>query len=87
MAAKYLTIVGQLQQLVTSGRLDLYAQVKTISKIQSCSWTRTFGQTQKSMPMPLGLRTMQLHLELINLTTPSYKIKILTGHILYMVCP
>ena len=35
--------------------------------------------------MPLGLRIMQLGLELINLTIPSYLTKILIGHILYMV--
>ena len=31
--------------------------------------------------MPLGLRMMQLGLELINLTIPSYLIKVLMGHI------
>ena len=31
MAAKYLTMVGQLQWLVTLGRLDLHAQVATMS--------------------------------------------------------
>ena len=36
-------------------------------------------------PLPLGLRIMQLGLELINLTIPSYLTKILIGHILYMV--
>ena len=35
--------------------------------------------------MPLGLRTTQLGLELINLISPSYRIKISTGHTLYMV--
>ena len=35
--------------------------------------------------MPLGLRIMQLGLELINLTIPSYLIKILIGHLLYIV--
>ena len=35
--------------------------------------------------MPLGLRIMQLGLELINLTSPFYLIKILIGHTLYMV--
>ena len=35
--------------------------------------------------MPLGLRIMQLGLELINLTIPFYLIKILIGHTLYMV--
>ena len=35
--------------------------------------------------MPLGLRVLQLGLELIKLITPSYQIKILTGHTVYMV--
>ena len=35
--------------------------------------------------MPLGLGIMQFGFELINLITPSYQIKILTGHTLYMV--
>ena len=35
--------------------------------------------------MPLGLRIIQLGSEMINLITPSYQIKILTGHTLYMV--
>ena len=35
--------------------------------------------------MSLGLGIMQLGLELINLITPSYQIKILTGHTLFMV--
>ena len=74
MAAKYLAMVGQLQWLVTSGRFDIHAQVATI-------WTDSRGFT----PMPLGLRIMQLGLELINLTIPFYLIKILIGHILYMV--
>ena len=35
--------------------------------------------------MPLGLRIMQLGLELINLTIHFYLAKILIGHTLYMV--
>ena len=35
--------------------------------------------------MPLGLRTMQFGLELINLTIPFYLTKILIGPTLYMV--
>ena len=35
--------------------------------------------------MPLGLEIMQLGLELTNLITPSYQIKILTGHTLYIL--
>ena len=39
--------------------------------------------SKESMLMPLGLRIIQLGLELTNLTTPSYQSKILTGHTLY----
>ena len=35
MAAKYLTIVGQLQWVVTLGRFDLHAQVATMSRFSA----------------------------------------------------
>ena len=35
MAAKYLTMVGQLQWLVTLGRFDIHAQVVTMSRIRA----------------------------------------------------
>ena len=35
MATKYLTMVGQLQWLVTLGRFDLHAQVATMSRIRA----------------------------------------------------
>ena len=35
MAAKYLTMVGQLQWLVTLGRFDIHAQVGTMLKPKS----------------------------------------------------
>ena len=85
MAAKYLTMVGQLQWLVTLGRFDIRAQVATMSRFKAALgkdiWTDSRGFT----PMPLGLRIMQLGLEWISLTIPSYLTKILIGHILYMV--
>ena len=34
MAAKYLTMVGQLQWLVTLGRFDLHAHVATMSRFR-----------------------------------------------------
>ena len=85
MAAKYLTMVGQLQWLVTLVRFDIHAQVATMSRFRAALgkdiWTDLRGFTL----MPLGLRMMQLGLELINLTIPFYLIKILIGHTLYMV--
>ena len=35
MAAKYLTMVDQLQWLVTSGRFDLHAQVAAMSRFRA----------------------------------------------------
>ena len=77
-------MVGQLQWLVTLGRFDLHAQVACQGSellLDKDIWTDSKG----SNPIPLGLGIMQLGLELINLITPSYQIKILTGHTLYMV--
>ena len=86
MAAKYLTMVGQLQWLDTLGRFDIHSQVATLSKgselpLGKNIWTDSKGFT----PMPLGLRIKQLGSELDNLTIHSYLTKILTGHTLYMV--
>ena len=82
IAAKYLTMVGQLQCLDTLGRFDIHAQVATMSlPLGKDIWTDSRGFT----PMPLGLRIMQLGLELINMSIPFYLIKILIGHTLYKV--
>ena len=35
MAAKYLTMVGQIQWLVTLGRFDIHAQVATMSRFRA----------------------------------------------------
>ena len=35
MGAKYLTMVGQLQCLVTLGRFDIHAQVATMSRFRA----------------------------------------------------
>ena len=52
MAAKYLTMVGQLQWLVTLGRFDIHAQVATMSRFRAALgkdiWTDSRGFT----PMP-----------------------------------
>ena len=81
MATKYLTMVDKLQWLVTLGRFDIHAQVATMSRpLGQDRWTDSKGFT----PMPLGVRIIQLGLELINLTIPFYLIKIMIGHTLCM---
>ena len=83
MAAKYLTIVGQLQWLVTLGRFDIHAQVATMSRFRAAP--RQGHMDRLKRIYSYAIRTMQLDLELNNLTIPFYLSKILTGHTLYMV--
>ena len=85
MAAKYLTMVGQLQWLVTLGTFEFHAQVATMSRFRAAPRQGHMDRLKRLTPKPLGLRIMQLGLELINLTILFYLIKILIGHILYMV--
>ena len=85
MAAKYLTMVGQLQWLVTLGRFDLHAQVATISRFRAARRQEHMDRLKRIYSYAIRTRIMQLGLELINLITSSYQIKILTGHSLYMV--
>ena len=84
-AAKYLTMVGQLQWLVTLGRFDIHAQVATMSRLRAAPRQGHMDRSKGFTPMSSGPRIMQLGLGLNNLTIPSFLIKILTGHTLYMV--
>ena len=85
MAAKYLTMVGHLQWLVTLGRFDLHAHVATMSRFRVLLDKDIWTDSKASMLMPIGLKVMQLDLELTSLATPCYLSKILIGHTLYMV--
>ena len=85
MAAKYLTMVGKLQWLVTLRRLHLHAQVATMSRFKAAPRQGHMDSSKRSTLMASGPMIMQLGLELMNLITLSYQTKILTGHILYMV--
>ena len=76
---------AKLQWLVTLGRSDLHAQVATMSRFRAAPRQGHMDRLKESMPMPLGLRIMQLGLELTNLTTLSYQNKILNGLTLFMV--
>ena len=84
MAAKYLTMVGQLQWLVTLGRFDIHAQVATMSRFRAAPRQGHMDRLKGFIPMPLGPKNMVSDLGLKNLTIPSFLIKILTGHTLCM---
>ena len=85
MAAKYLTMVGQLQWLVILGRFDIDAQVATMSRFRDAPRQGHTDRLKRITPTPLGPRIMLLGLGLNNLTIPSFLINVLTGHTLYMV--
>ena len=59
--------------------------VATMSRFRAAPRQGHMDRLKGSAPMPLGLGIMQFGLELINLITPSYQVKILTGCTLYMV--
>ena len=80
MAVKYVTMVGQLQWLVTLGRFDLDSQVATMSRFRAAPKQGHMDRLKR-----YAIRIMQLGLELTNLITLSYQTKILTGHTLYIV--
>ena len=47
MAAKYLTMVGQLQWLVTLGRFDIHAQVATMSRFRAAPRQGHMGRLKR----------------------------------------
>ena len=85
MAVKYLTMVGQLQWLVTLGRFDIHAQVATMSRFRAAPrqghmdrLKRIYSYAIRTKDYAIRFRTEQ----------PDYSFrpdKILIGHTLYMV--
>ena len=85
MAAKYLTMVCQLQWLVTLVRFDIDAQVATMSRFRAAPRQGHMDRLKRIYSYAIRTKDYAIGLELINLTIPSYLTKILIGHILYMV--
>ena len=80
MSAKYLTIVGQLQWLVTLGRFDIHAQVATISRFRATPRQRHTDRLKRIYSY--AIRTKDYA---INLSFSFYLTKNLIGDTLYMV--
>ena len=84
MAAKYLTMVGQLQWLVTLGRFDIHAQVATMSRFRDDPrqghmdrLKRIYSYAIRTKDYAIRFRTEQ----------PDYSFlpdQDFSGHILYM---
>ena len=85
MAAKYLTIVGQLQWLVILGRFDLHAHVAAMSRFRDAPrhghmdrLKRIYAYAIRTKDYAVRFRTDQ----------PDYSFlpeQVLTGHTLYTV--
>ena len=84
MAAKYLTMVGQLQWLVSLGRFDLHAHVATMLRFRAAPRQGHMDRLKRIYTYAIRTKDYAVGLELTDLTTPSYQSKILTGHTLYM---
>ena len=53
MAAKYLTMVGQLQRLVTFGKFDLHADVGIMSRFRAAPRQGHMDRLKRIYSMPL----------------------------------
>ena len=80
MAAKYLTMVGLLQWLVTLGRFDLHAQVATMLRFRAAPRHGHMDRLKRIYSYAIRTKDYAIGLELINLITASYQIKILTEY-------
>ena len=85
MAAKYLTMVGQLQWLVTLGRFDIHAQVSTMSRFRAAPRQGYMDRLKRIYSYAITTKDYAIRFRTEHLTIPFYLIKILTGHTLYIV--
>ena len=85
MAAKYLTMVGQLQWLVTLGRFDIHAQVATMSRFRAAPRQEHMDRLKRIYSYAIRTKDYAVRFRAEQLTIPFYLIKILIGHTLYMV--
>ena len=85
MAVKYLTMVGQLQWLVTFGRFDIHAQVVTMSRFRAAP--RQGHMDRLKRIYSYAIRTKD-YASRFRTDQPDYSFlpeQDLIGHILYMV--
>ena len=81
----YLTMVGQLQWLITLGRFDIEAQVITMYRFRAQPRKEHLERLKRIYAYVIRKKTMQQGLEQQNLIILTYLIKILIGLILFMV--
>ena len=84
MAAKYLTMVGQLQWLVTLGSFDIHAQVETMSRFRAAPRQRHIDRLKRIYSYAIRTKDYAIRFR-TDQPDYSYLTNILIGHILYMV--
>ena len=85
IAAKYLTMVGQLQWLATLGRFDIHAQVATMSRFRAAPRQGHMERLKKIYSYAIRTKDYAIRFRTELPDYSSFLIKILTGHTLYMV--
>ena len=85
MAAKYLTMVGQLQWLVTLGRFHIHAQVATMSRFRAAPRQGYMDRLKRIYSYAIRTKDYAIRFRTDQPDYSFYLIKILIGHTLYMV--
>ena len=85
MAAKYLTLVGQLQWLVTLGRFDIHAQVATMSRFRAAPRQGPMDRFKRIYSYATRTKDYAIRFRSDQPAILSYLTKIWIGYTLYMV--
>ena len=71
MAAKYLTMMGQLQWLVTLRRFDIHAQVATMSRFRAAPRQGHMDRLKRIYSYAIRTKDYAIRFRTENLTSPS----------------
>ena len=85
MPAKYLTMVGQLQWLITLGRFDIHPQVATMSRFRSAPRLGHMDRLKRIYAYAIRTKDYAARFRTDQPTPLSYQNKILIGLTLFMV--
>ena len=85
MAAKYLTMVGQLQWLVTLRRFDIHAQVATMSRFRAAPRQGHMDRLKRIYSYAIRTKDYAIRFRTDQPDYSFYLIMILIGHTLYKV--
>ena len=85
MATKYLTMVGQLQWLVTLGRFDIHAQEATMSRFKAAPRQEHMDRLKRIYSYAIRTKDYAIRFRTDQPDNSFHQTKNLIGHTLYMV--